>query len=221
MTQRLDWILRGKITSTGEEPFANDNTLTDLPTHNLRRCRDAVASLDLKDDAESTHTILGESPIKLPDAVYSPLYRGSHAARPSLSPSDISDLDTICHTGTLSTACLAQNSPTSSTATPWDSKPLPPVPSSRPTSVATMVPTNTARQAMYFVEESSELPAPVESAELGADRHGTDGNESIYYTPAAQRLSLMSTEYQPSIPDIPGAWYTNSKKKGARPNPFF
>jgi hypothetical protein len=82
------------------------------------------------------------------------------------------------------------------------------------------MPTSTARQAMYFAEDPFELPFPATAAELGADLHGADGNESIYYTPAAQRLSLMSTEYQPSIPDVPGAWYTGSRKKGARPNPF-
>jgi hypothetical protein len=211
--------LHRKSASTSEDPFANDNTLTDLPTHSPRR-GDTFTSFDSKDDAESTHTILGgEAPIRLPDAVYSPLYRSSHAARPSLSPSDISELDTTSPTTTSSTSPLLRYSPTSPNSASWDTKPLPPTPSSRPTSVATVVPTSTARQAMYFTDDLFELPVPAAHG-LGADLHGADGNESIYYTPAAQRLSLMSTEYQPSIPDIPGAWYNGSRKKGARPNPF-
>jgi len=221
---RLDRLLHRRSTSTSS--FGNDNSLTALPTHTPRRRRDTLNSLGSKDDAESTHTILGrEQPIKLPEAVYSPLYRSSHATRPSLSPSDVSDLDISTNARASSTAYLLRDSPLSPTSASWDAKPLPPIPSSRPTSMATMMSTDANGQAMDFTTDPVELPAPaaLSSTGLGADLHGEDGNESIYYTPAPLRLSLISTEYQPSIPDIPGAWHSGSKKTGARgrPNPFF
>jgi hypothetical protein len=40
--------------------------------------------------------------------------------------------------------------------------------------------------------------------------------ETVYHTPLQyNRLSLMSTDYQPSIPEMPGAWYSSesSRKK--------
>ncbi|KIM26532.1 hypothetical protein M408DRAFT_330503 [Serendipita vermifera MAFF 305830] len=218
----FDRILHRKSASSAKDPFANDNTLTDLPKYTPRGRRDTLASLDTKDDTMSTHTAIGRlPPIRIPDAVYSPIYRTSHATRPSLSHSETSDSDAFCHTGTSSTAFLLHGSPTTPTLSPWEAKPLPPIPGSRPTSVAT---TMQPGQAEVVRDESHEVLDPsAETSDLEGGLHPTDGGESIYYTPAGQRLSLMSTEYQPSIPDIPGAWYTNAKKKGTRnrPNPFF
>ena len=77
-----------------------------------------------------------------------------------------------------------------------------------------------ARVASDYPEEHAGLSSPTMDTDDNA--HQGDGAESIYYTPALQRLSVVSTDYQPSIPDMPGAWYSNARKKGARsrPNPF-
>lgn len=213
----LDRFLHRKSTGSAKDPFANDNTLTDLPRYTPRRRPDTLASFDSKYDLESIQTTVGRvPPIQIPDAVYSPIYRTSHAARPSLSHSEISDTEISCHTRASSTTYLLRESPITATNSPWDIKPLPPIPGSRPESVATIIP-SPLPQETGGVDEESSAPAH-RTGELDVPQG--DGTESVYYTPAQQRLSLMSTEYQPSIPDMPGAWYTNTKKKGRRPNPF-
>jgi hypothetical protein len=64
-------------------------------------------------------------------------------------------------------------------------------------------PTNPSRQQQQKEEED-------ENASVAA---------SVYHTPAAtNRLSLASaTEYQPSIPDIPGSWYTSTGAAARKP----
>jgi hypothetical protein len=210
--------------SSAKDPFANDNSLTALPTYTRPRRRpDSLASsLDKFNDAASDHTVRARSPplkappLRIPDAVY---YLDGHAG-PSFSPSSTSEDNAICHTGTSSTAFLLQESPVSaiSSNSSWD-KPLPPVPTSRPASQLTITP-----REILGGEMLQSLPPAARPESMLHPRDiddNADGGESIYYTPAAHRLSLMSADYQPSIPDIPGAWHSSNGRRNPRPHyPF-
>lgn len=217
-------VKRGSASSSKKDPFADDNTLTVLPTCKPRRRPDSLSS-SLKDfnDAASDHTILARSPapkappLQIPDTIYYPQGR----TRPSLS-SCTSDDDAVCHSST-STTFLLQESPISptSSASSSSNKPLPPIPASRPTSQVTSM-----RDRVLPREDDmlAELPPAitVDSSTAPAEAEAcTDSNESIYYTPAAHRLSLMSADYQPSIPEIPGGWQTFDGRRKPRPHyPF-
>lgn len=206
-------MLKRSNLSRTSTPFTNDDTLTALPTY-ARRTRHKD-SLSLKaGDTISVHTTTPQSsaikvpPLQIPDTVYRP------RPRPSLSHSDLAEEGSACHTRSSSTAFLLQESPLSATSNSSWNKPLPPVPTSRPVSQATATPCDIAHQ-----REESTIPACSREATVDA-ANIADGDESVYYTPAAYRLSLMSAEYQPSIPDIPEA-RCSSKSRKARPQyPF-
>lgn len=226
--RRFSRMTKRSSESSAKDPFANDNSLTALPkyTRPRRGPGSLPSSLDKFNDAASDHTVRAPSPplkappLRIPDAVY---YLDGLAS-PSFSPSSTSEENAICHTGTSSTAFLLQQSPISpisSSNSSWD-KPLPPVPASRPTSQLTIM----SRELTLTVggETLRSLPPAARPGSTLYPRNiddDADAGESVYYTPMAHCVSLMSVDYQPSIPDIPGAWHSSDGRRKARPHyPF-